>query len=207
MADSFELRVNTAPVRIALGGFARRITSPMVGRVIGVHMLASVAQTFRDEGSPAGSWPPLSPATLARARGAKKKLIASGLLRNSVTFEVVPEGDLTRVRVGSNVAYARVHQEGFSGNVTVPAHQVRARAHRAKARDVFGKVDAGGGKLRRRKLVSGVGFAQAFTRGPFSMRMNIPARPFIVFRPEDPERIVAAVQGVLDEAAQAEGLK
>jgi phage virion morphogenesis protein len=48
-------------------------------------------------------------------------------------------------------------------------------------------------------------------RGPFKKkggrRPMIPARPFIVFRPEDPQRIADAMQRYIDQAAQQTGLK
>jgi phage gpG-like protein len=46
--------------------------------------------------------------------------------------------------------------------------------------------------------------------GPFKKKKGrefIPARPYLVFRPEDPQRITEALQTFIDQQAQKSGLK
>lgn len=74
--------------------------------------LLSVRRTFREQGSPAGSWPALSPNTIRRNPKkygpGHKLLIDKGRLINSIT----PFAARGIARLGTNLVYARVHQDG-----------------------------------------------------------------------------------------------
>lgn len=48
--------------------------------------------------------------------------VRSGRLRRSITHKVVTTPDAVSGLVGTNVEYARAHELGFSGQVTVKAH-------------------------------------------------------------------------------------
>ncbi|WP_295990514.1 phage virion morphogenesis protein [uncultured Alistipes sp.] len=55
-----------------------------------------------------------------------KELVRSGKLRKSMTVEVKP--DRAVISYGNDmVGYAQVHNEGFDGEVTVPAHTRQTR--------------------------------------------------------------------------------
>ena len=157
------LTINDKPVRFALKNFSARIVPEPLLKIAGQVMRSSVEQTFRDQGSPAGSWAPLAASTLKRAKGGvgRKILIRSGRLKNSVTYTV--SGNI--LTIGTNLKYAAIHQKG----------------------GVAGR------------------------RGPFkkknARRPEIPARPYLVFRPEDPQRMKAAMERYIDAVAQEEGLK
>lgn len=168
MADAFTFRINTTEVRAALARWQVKL-EPGLLAVAGQVMKSSIEQTFRDQGSPAGSWPPLALRTLGggirskafakalrqslKGGGAGRKiLIQSGRLKNSITSHV--EGN--RLIIGTNLVYARIHQMGGM---------------------------AGRGRKTR-----------------------IPARPFLVFRPEDPERMQKAMDAAMLQIAKAEGL-
>lgn len=160
MADEkqIEFTVNDQALRAQLAriGDAAVNVTPLL-KIAGQHMRGSIDRTFRDQGSPAGSWTPLAAATLRKtgkrvkgqgARGlqgalgranfnaSRKILIASGRLKNSIT-QSVQERTLT---IGTNLRYARIHQLG-------------------------GKAGRG-------------------------RKVRIPARPYLVFRPEDAAAIV-----------------
>ena len=49
--------------------------------------------------------------------------VRSGALRRSITARFDKQGDETRAYVGTNLKYARSHEYGFNGTVTVKAHQ------------------------------------------------------------------------------------
>jgi phage virion morphogenesis protein len=162
----FELHINDQQVRIALQNFTQRINRGSLLKIAGSVMRGSIEQTFRDQGSPAGSWPALAASTLARAKGklrgvGRKMLIVSGRLKNSITYSVVG-GD--RLLIGTNLKYAAIQQLG--GN--------------AGRRPPFKKK---GGK-----------------------RSYIPARPYLVFRPEDPSRLQKAMEAYIGSQANASGL-
>jgi phage virion morphogenesis protein len=149
-------RINDAEFRLKLRNFVQRVGPGPLLRVAGAAMQSSIMQTFREEGSPAGSWAPLAASTLKKY-GKKgpghKLLVMSGRLRNSITQKV----DGNRLLIGSNVIYARIHQLGGAAG----------RSHASK----------------------------------------IPARPYLVFRPEDPARIAKAMDVFIDDAIRKEGLK
>ncbi len=79
---------------------------------IAAGMLVSLRRTFREQGSPSGSWAPLAPATLrsakSKASAGRKILILSGKLLNSIQSQATPGG----IVIGTNLPYARVQQEG-----------------------------------------------------------------------------------------------
>ena len=158
------VRLNAQQFTIALKNFTERISKTSLLKVFGEVMRGSIEQTFRDQGSPPGSWPPLARSTLLRdkMRGAGRKiLIRSGRLKNSITFAIVGRD---RLLIGTNLKYAAIQQLG----------------------------------------------GEAGRRGPFKKkngrRAMIPARPYLVFRPEDPERLRKAGDAFIAAQAKASGL-
>ncbi|HKV94886.1 MAG TPA: phage virion morphogenesis protein [Candidatus Angelobacter sp.] len=162
MSD-LKITVNDAPMQIALKNFSARIVPGSLLKIAGAVMRSSIEQTFRDQGSPAGSWPALAPSTLKRGKGGigRKMLIQSGRMKNSINYLV--EGNT--LTIGTNLRYAAIQQKGGIAGRKGP-------------------------------------FKKKNGRRPF-----IPARPFVVFRPEDPQRIADAMQRYIDAAAQESGLK
>jgi phage virion morphogenesis protein len=164
--NELKLTVNDKQFQIALKNFTARIAPEPLLKVMGQVMRSSIERTFRDQGSPAGSWAPLAASTLKRGRGGvgRKILIQSGRLKNSVTPAEYPISG-NRLTIGTNLKYAAVQQAG----------------------GVAGR------------------------RGPFKKKQGrrplIPARPFLVFRPEDPQRMADAGDRYIQAAAQQAGLK
>ncbi|HIF9400283.1 TPA: phage virion morphogenesis protein [Photobacterium damselae] len=69
--------------------------------------------------SPDGqAWPDWSQAYAKTRHGNNSLLQGEGGLLDSIEYQV----ERNQVRIGSPLAYARVHQEGFSGSVQVKAH-------------------------------------------------------------------------------------
>jgi phage gpG-like protein len=188
--------------------------------VIGAGQLVSIYRTFAEEGSPSGSWAPLAESTRKRyKRDGHKLLIKSGNLRNSIKAVVAGNS----VTIGTGVVYAAVQQFGSrdrgsigygprtkamdDAKVKVGEHDRESfRGPRVK----YGRVtivDKNGrtrrvwmrraGPIERR-----VGKVSAHER-----HQNIPARPYLVFRPEDPERIEQEVRTWVSEQANAAGLE
>lgn len=139
----------------------------LMGRLAGV-MFRAVEGNFESEGRPA--WQGLHPGTMAARRKAgkdEKILQRDGALAASIT----PFHDDNQAVVGTNVAYAAIHQ--FGGQ-TKP-HVIKPRYKRALA---FGGV-----------IVRQV-------QHPGS---KIPARPFLVLTPEDGQDLVEEAQDYLRE--------
>ncbi|HLJ89571.1 MAG TPA: phage virion morphogenesis protein [Candidatus Angelobacter sp.] len=148
------IAINDQQVQIALRNFNQRLNPQPILKIIGQIMRSSIVRTFQDQGSPPGSWRPLSPATLKRGKGGlgRKTLIQSGRLRNSVTDNAAYVISGNVLRIGSNLIYARIQQEGGL---------------------------AGRGR-----------------------KVRIPARPFLVVRPEDPGKIKAAIERYVQTGAK-----
>jgi phage virion morphogenesis protein len=151
MAQDFSISINDQALRITLGNLNERLRNPApMLRIAGEVMRGSIERTFRDQGSPAGSWAPLAASTLKRGKGGsgRKILIQRGLLKNSITYQE----DGNTLRIGSNLVYSAIHQ--------------------------FGGVAGRRGPFKKKN-----------GRRPF-----IPARPYLVFRPEDPQRMTDAIE-------------
>jgi phage virion morphogenesis protein len=168
-----KVTVNDRNLNVKLGRLRKDLDRRNLLKIAGVIMHASIMQTFRDEGSPRGSWAPLAswirPGAVNRIsfrqgrvtrgrtlnpqlRPGKKILIGTGRLRNSIHQAI----DGARLSIGTNLVYARIHQ-------------------------------LGGMAGRRRKT-------------------RIPARPYLVFRPEDPAKIQKAMEVYIQSQINKEGL-
>jgi phage virion morphogenesis protein len=177
MAQDFSISINDKALRITLSNLNERLQnfSPML-RIVGNVMRGSFERTFRDQGSPAGSWAPLAASTLKRGKGGsgRKILIQSGRLKNSITYQE----DGNTLRMGSNLVYSAIHQFGGVAGRRAPSN--------------------------RRKLSHLIDQQVGGAHGPMKWRRPIiPARPYLVFHPEDPQRITDA----LERYIAAEGAK
>ncbi len=211
--------VDSGKVTVALGTFRATLQDRQeLLRVIGEGQLQSIYKTFAEQGSPAGSWPPLSPNSVRwnkKAGAGHKLLIMTGRMRNSIR----PQVQGNAVVIGTNVRYAPVHQHGFDGTQSVKGYSyTRRSAGRGPGRstrlnitneDRYRHVDeafAFDPGLKARSKVGKSGEITVTVR-PFSRHLHIPARPFLVFRPEDPERIRKQVQAFVVLKAKQAGLE
>jgi phage virion morphogenesis protein len=177
--SAFKAVVNDSALQISLKNMSDRISPEPLLKIAGEVMRSSVERTFREQGSPAGSWAPLAQSTLKRGKGGvgRKILIQSGRLKNSITYQV--SGNV--LTIGTNIRYAAIQQSGGVAGRREPSN--------------------------RRKL--GHVVDQHFgVHGPLKWRRPvIPARPYLVFRPEDPQKITDAMQRYVDAVAAEAGLK
>jgi phage virion morphogenesis protein len=179
MANNLGFKINDKELQIGLKRFASQLSPEPLLKIAGEVMRGSIERTFREQGSPAGSWPPLAASTLKRAKGgtARKMLIQSGRLKNSINYQVAGN----TLTIGTNLKYAAIHQFGGVAGRKSPSH--------------------------RRRLAHLIDQQFGF-HGPMKWRRPvIPARPYVVFRPEDPQRIAAAMDRYIDASAQQSGLK
>jgi phage gpG-like protein len=185
MAGEFKVTVNDRALQISLKNFSARISPEPLLKIAGEVMRGSIERTFREQGSPAGSWAPLAASTLKRGKGGagRLKLIQSGRLKNSMSYQV--NGNV--LTIGTNLAYARIQQEGGFAGRRAPSNKGFKREITQEARGFHGPRNQHGY----------FGF-----RRPF-----IPARPYLVFRPEDPQRMKDAMERYIAAVASEEGLK
>lgn len=117
---------------------------------IGQAVVSETTERFRDETAPDGSkWQPSQRA----ANTGGKTLTHHGHLRDSITYRAGAES----VEVGTNRIYAAIHQFGFSGVQSVPAHSRRIL-------QAFGKP------LAKPHTIQVAAYGR---------RMNLVARPFL----------------------------
>lgn len=83
-------------------------TEPLMAHIANA-LQNSTSEAFERETSPFGEkWQDLSPSTLKKHKGLKKKLVDKGKLVNSIHTTY----DSQSAKIGSNVVYARIHQFG-----------------------------------------------------------------------------------------------
>lgn len=121
---------------------------------------------FRRQGWPGNGLQPWKPRKAnARRNAGRGILINSGRLSRSP--RIINTAAL-RVDVGTDVPYAKAHNEGFTGVVTVKAHR----------RTTFGQVKVSTGKANKpyttKRMATGSGEVKAHSR-----RMNLPQRKFM----------------------------
>ena len=94
--------------------------------------------------------------------------VRTGRLRRSITarFEGKGTGSF-KAFVGTNVKYARIHEYGFEGSVSVKAHVVKEHTRLQKI--AFGKL------MKEPKVVT----VREHAVQAHSMNMKMPARPFL----------------------------
>jgi phage gpG-like protein len=207
------IQVDQSRTVVALGAF--RLSVEQRGELmqeLGMSQLVSVRRTFRERGSPAGSWVPLAASTIRRnpkIYGAGHKLlIRSGRLLNSIG---IAQTSPTEVVLSTNVVYAAVHQ--FGSRDRHAAIGPKSATEAAATVDVGGSSyfrlssELGTGKLagRKRRIQGPRNARQVNVRG-HSRHQNIPPRPYLVFRPEDPARLASIAGAYVNKAAAAAGL-
>jgi phage gpG-like protein len=208
------VRIDDANLKVSLGKFRASLAQKgQLMQEIGMSMLVSIRRTFREEGSPAHSWMGLAPSTIRsdpKKYGAGHKLlIDTGLLLNSIG---IAQTSPDQVMLSTNVKYAAVHQFGSRDRGSI-GFGPRTRAMQEATVNVKehgrARLSAALGKGRLGNRVRNI----AGPRNPLlshvaghARHQNIPARPYLVFRPEDPARIQSLVNGYIRRAAAAAGL-
>lgn len=238
------IQVDESRVVLALTKFSLSLQQhDELMREIGASQLVSVRRTFREQGSPANSWVPLSPNTIKRdpkRYGAgHKMLINKGTLLNSITYAVRGMG----VVIGTVLKYAAVHQFGSrdrgvaigpqteaqsKATVEVGEHtrlQSQFSGSRARLKDpgyattrLEGPARKGARRPALRTKLAGprnlvtekiqrIGPRNITNVVAHDRHQNIPPRPYLVFRPEDPARIRGIVVRYVGKAEKAAGLE
>jgi phage gpG-like protein len=207
------IRVDDSRVVVSLGNFRLSLAQNQeLMEEIGASQLVSIRRTFREQGSPAGSWVPLAESTIRRnpkVYGAGHKLLVrSGRLLNSIAAQAQP-GVVT---IGTSLIYAAVHQFGSRDRGVGIGPQTEAQSKATV--DVKGhgyfrlSSELGTGRLRgqKRRIQGPRNARQGSVRG-HARHQNIPPRPYLVFRPEDPARIAGIVNRYVAKARNAAGLE
>lgn len=182
MTDSLSIDIKNEKINNALKKLYGKTTNLRpVMRAIAEKIMDFTKENFRTEGSRLGEpWQQLSPATKKwrQEKGYDGKMLqVQRKLYNSISAYA----DNDSAVVGTNLAYAKVHQLGFDGDVSVKAH-----ARKVASKDTYR------GKKRKTKTSSGIGYVKAHTRN-----MSVPARPFLGLNDGDKDAIVGLIRSYL----------
>lgn len=181
-----------------------------------LHQAANLQRAFREQGHASRGgprWADWSPAYAQdRARkGRKHVLIDSGVLRNSMTSQVVNDGGKVTALIGTNVWYASVHQEGVRKLVYRKPHHRTQRRKRGKW--VTGKDGTPRFRKGRKLKPEVVELADGSTVNVLprsqmhaqAFRMMIPKRPVAVVTKRDAQQFQQRVMAWVDEAINGPG--
>ena len=199
MTDGISFTLDDDLARSALVRIRGTLVSPAdIFHAIGSRLIFSTRQNFEHERTPDGAaWKRLSPRTAAqrigsgrssRKRGYSNILIRSGLLQDSVSYNVLSDG----VEWGTNSPYGRIHQLGG----------------RVEKRERLGKVSLAtirtkGGGVRTRFVKPG---SKGAVERAVKIRAHstvIPARPYLGISTADREEIPRIVTKVLEDSARS----
>lgn len=216
-----EIHVNSGAAISAVMRFGRTLENRQRLLVeLGLAMLVSIRRTFREQGSPADSWAPLAEST--RRKNPKlygaghKLLVLSGRLLNSIG--ITTQG-ANAVLIGTNLVYAAVHWFGSRdrGGAVGPQARLEGRDVAVAERSYFRRqglravkarvVDADGKTRTHTYRQIGPANARQVTVSQHRRFQNIPARPYLVIRPEDPGRLAEVAQNYVKRARAEAGLE
>jgi phage gpG-like protein len=155
-----------------LGLDIRSFREPLT-RAIREVMVPSIRKNFDDGGRPE-QWVPLSEVTIER--GGSQPLVRSGTLRRTASqiniWDITSESATIR-DLPERAWYGKIHQGGYGGAV--------------------------GGRRGQRNLDARLRKAMASGQKVKLNAASIPARPFVLFQPEDEEAIERVFSDWLDE--------
>lgn len=208
--SNVSVTVDSNGARIALGKFRLALNQNReLMQEIGNSQLVSVRRTFCEQGSPAGSWAPWAPSTRKRKKPGDLILIGKGRLLNSIKVSAAP-GVAT---LSTSLVYGPVHQFGSRdrGGVAIgPATKEASESTVNVKASSYYRISAelGAGLIgKQRRLFRGPRNARLVNKAAHARHQNIPPRPYLVFRPEDPECIRGIVMRYVNKAAADAGLE
>lgn len=173
----YSIKINTDGFEAALDKLVKGLENrePLMRRLAGM-MADAVEENFAQEGRP--KWMGWSPSTARRRRGGRI-LQLSGRLAGSIGSY----SDNDSAVVGTNVKYARIHQEG--GEIDIPA-----RSQRAYYR--MGKDGTVGNRFVRKSRSN---YSEWHTLPAYKIKM--PARPFLQLDDWEQYRMVLTIEDYL----------
>jgi phage gpG-like protein len=211
------VQVDDQQVKVQLGDLRAAVTDyPALLRIASGIMDASRKRTFDGEGSPAGSWPTFALSTMKRKGFKMHKLLQlRGRLFTSIHGAVTGNA----LTIGTNLVYAAVQNFGSadrSGGSIGAQAKIAGRGVKVSAHDAlrvvpfrkYGKDQRLGsdGKTRSvRVRAQGPDAATRYGVKAHTRHQNIPARRFLVFRPEDPTNIASGMEAYLRGRGLAAG--
>ncbi len=183
------VRINDKPVLRLMDGIEKVLRPRSLNAITGEVMRGSIAETFEDEGFPARAWRLLQASTLAAQftrSGARKTRTKRG--RQTVGFTRFSRGKkiLTdKGRLQRSITYRSRGKKLVIGTNLIYAgtHQFGAVITPKRAGGVLAIPIGGGATI-------------------FHKRVVIPARPFLLIKPDDPRDIADAIESAAVAAGE-----
>lgn len=175
----YSIKVDTAAFEAALDKLIRGLENrePLMRRLAGL-MADAAEENFAQEGRP--EWMGRSPSTERRRRGGRI-LHLSGRLAGSIGSY----SDNDSAVVGTDVKYARIHQEG--GEISMPARSQQTYYRRRKDGTV-------GNRFVRKSRSN---YSETHSVG--AHKIKIPARPFLSLTDTDEREIGTVIERYLTQ--------
>ncbi|WP_410757253.1 phage virion morphogenesis protein [Erwinia psidii] len=176
----YKITFNVSDFDVMMGHLIGNIQKrrPMM-RALAGDMIDAVEENFAQQGRPA--WAGWSP-RYARKRKGGKILQRSGRLAASISSH----SDNDSASVGTNVVYARIHQEGGTVNIASRSQQAYYRQHK-------------NGRVSNRFVKkSKSNYSEWNTIGAYKITM--PARPFLHLTESDIERLEETAADYIDRS-------
>lgn len=151
--------------------------STLMSKVGGI-MANAVEENFEKEGKP--KWKSLADATI-KARIRKKRWPGKILQQTGqLVASIQTQHSQSIAVVGTNKAYAPLHQFGFAGDINVKSHTRRLKEKKKpKKKDKKGKQESK---------------SDSITVKAHKRYMSVPPRPFLVLKSKDKSKINKAVR-------------
>lgn len=190
MAEGVRIEVDDKAVLATLSAAQRVSANPAsIMAAVEPYLVFSTQRHIETERGPDGPWPRLSPRTASRRiggrqRGFENMLRVTNRLYSSITGDSGPD----YAAVGSNLAYARIHQLG--GTIDMPERQQTIyQAYDARRDRLSAKFRA-----KRRS-----NFARDVKVG--ALQVTIPARPYLYIDQTDRDEIERIAADVIRREA------
>jgi len=159
-------------------------------RRLAAEMLRYTDQRFREQGWDGKPWRQRKPG--AKNNTGRALLMNRGRLRRSVRITRITDTEIVQ---GSDVPYARIHNEGFNGSQNVKAHN-RSLKFKAQYTDLTQKTKRGKWKVRTAK-----GVYETKVKN-FTRRMRMPRRQFMGDSPYLSRNLGRIIEATLKEAVK-----
>lgn len=176
---------------------------------MGEYLVRSTDDRFDAQKSPSGlPWKPVTPATLIRKR-IKKILTERSRLRNSIVYRAADKS----LEWGTNVIYARIHQEGGEINHKERSQVVHFKRGTvdqfANRDDANRQLHLTNGQVLHFRRNAGAGFAKPNMKASYAMKVKVgahtttmPARPYLGISAQDGHELLGIVQDYYQSAVQ-----
>lgn len=180
---AIKVTVNDREARVALEELARRVSPEAAAKIAGQVMVDSINETFEQEGHPPKSWRLLHAGSIAAS-------FERGGRRRAFRRDQRPSAGFRRFFGGKKILQDRgflkqsIKAEPRANRVTIgvvgPAQKYAGVQHH--------------GATIRPKNKKFLRFPVGGGRFVFAKKVVIPARPFVLFKPDDPRKIAEAIE-------------